>query len=64
VLLTPHHAGITHEAAYNMSAGGAEQLIELLRGQVPPRLANPEVWPAFQDRFERIMGFRPVDLPQ
>ncbi len=64
VLLTPHHAGITKEANYNMSFGGAQQMIELLRGQVPPRLVNPEVWPAFQDRFERIVGFRPVDLPK
>lgn len=62
VLLTPHHAGITNEAAYNMSAGGAEQMIELLRGGIPSRLVNPEVWPAYQDRFERIMGFRPADL--
>jgi len=35
-----------------------------LRGQVPPRLVNPEVWPSFQERFERIMGFRPEDLPK
>jgi D-3-phosphoglycerate dehydrogenase len=64
VLVTPHHAGITREANYNMSAGGADQLIQLLRGQIPPRLVNPEVWPAFQARFERIIGFRPVDLPK
>jgi hypothetical protein len=24
-------------------------------------LVNPEVWPAYQDRFERILGFRPED---
>jgi hypothetical protein len=24
-----------------------------------PRLINPEVWPAYQERFERIMGFAP-----
>lgn len=61
VLVTPHHAGITKEANRNMSAGGAEQWIALLRGKRPPRLVNPEVWPAYQDRFERILGARPED---
>ena len=62
VLVTPHHAGITKEANTNMSVGGAEQWIALLRGNQPPRLVNPEVWPKYQDRFEKILGFRPVDL--
>lgn len=61
VLVTPHHAGITVEAKHNMSAGGAEQWIAILRGKRPPRLVNPEVWPAYQDRFERILGERPED---
>ena len=62
VLLTPHHAGITVEANKNMAVGASEQWIILLGGNVPPRLVNPEVWPRFQDRFEKIMGFRPVDF--
>jgi D-3-phosphoglycerate dehydrogenase len=62
VLLTPHHAGITKEANKNMSAGGAKQWVSLLRGEEPPRLVNPEVWPKYQDRFEKILGFRPVNL--
>ena len=61
VLVTPHHAGITVEANRNMSVGAAEQWIAILRGKRPPRLVNPDVWPAYQDRFERIMGFRPDD---
>lgn len=61
VLVTPHHAGITVEANRNMSVGAAEQWIAILRGKRPPRLVNPEVWPAYQDRFERILGFRPED---
>ena len=63
VLLTPHHAGITIEANRNMSVGASEQWILLLRGEVPPRLVNPEVWPRYQERFERILGFRPGDFP-
>ena len=35
--------------------------IDILRGKRPPRLVNPEVWPAYQARFERILGFRPED---
>ena len=62
VLVTPHHAGITQEANTNMSVGGAEQWIALFRGIQPPRLVNPEVWPKYQERFEKILGFRPVDL--
>jgi D-3-phosphoglycerate dehydrogenase len=61
VLVTPHHAGITDEANRNMSVGAAEQWIAMLRGKRPPRLVNPEVWPAYQDRFQRILGFRPQD---
>lgn len=61
VLVTPHHAGITTEANRNMSVGAAEQWIDILRGKRPPRLVNPEVWPAYQDRFERIIGSRPED---
>ena len=62
VLLTPHHAGITIEANKNMAVGASEQWIILLGGNVPPRLVNPEVWPRFQERFERIMGFRPSEF--
>ena len=62
ILVTPHHAGITIEANRNMAVGAAQQWITLLRGGVPPRLVNPDVWPDYQDRFERILGFRPADL--
>jgi D-3-phosphoglycerate dehydrogenase / 2-oxoglutarate reductase len=51
------------EATYNMSVAAAEQWNALLRGKVPPRLVNPEVWPRYSDRFEQILGFRPDPLP-
>lgn len=63
VMATPHIAGVTWETSYDMSKAAAEQWIELLRGRVPPRLVNPEIWPAYSDRFERIIGFRPDPLP-
>lgn len=64
VIATPHIAGMTHEALREMAASAARQWISLLRGDVPPHLANPEVWPHFADRFESQLGFRPKPLPQ
>jgi D-3-phosphoglycerate dehydrogenase len=62
VVATPHTAGITAEACRDMAVAAAEQWIALLRGQVPPRLINPEVWPAYSNRFADIMGFPPTAL--
>jgi D-3-phosphoglycerate dehydrogenase / 2-oxoglutarate reductase len=62
VMATPHIAGATVETMHDMSKAAAEQWIALLRGRVPPRLVNPEVWPHYSDRFEQIIGFRPDAL--
>ena len=59
VLVSPHTAGITRQSRYNIARIAAEQMIDILDGKRPPRLLNPEVWPAYQDRFQRILGFRP-----
>jgi D-3-phosphoglycerate dehydrogenase len=59
VIVSPHIAGSTIEARENMGRIAAEQALEILDGKKPPRLINPEVWPAYRDRFERIMGFAP-----
>ncbi len=59
VIVSPHTAGVTHEARINMATIAAEQLLGVLDGHAPPRLLNPEAWPAFAARFERILGFRP-----
>ena len=63
VVATPHIAGGTHEAHYDMSVATAEQWMGLLRGRVPPRLVNPEAWPLYAKRFEEIIGFAPDALP-
>lgn len=55
VIATFHTAGVTHEARRNMATISAEQIITLLQGHRPPRLVNPEVWPAFARRFESIL---------
>ncbi len=62
VMATPHIAGGTVETMHDMSRAAAEQWVGLLRGRVPPRLVNPEVWPRYSDRFEQIIGFRPDPL--
>lgn len=59
VIVSPHVAGSTVEARENMGRIAAEQVLDILDGRKPPRLINPEVWPAYQERFARIMGFTP-----
>jgi D-3-phosphoglycerate dehydrogenase len=56
VFATFHMAGVTHEARGNVAAIGAEQIAGVLAGERPPRLVNPEVWPAFERRRARILG--------
>jgi D-3-phosphoglycerate dehydrogenase len=51
-----HIAGVTHEARRNVAAIAAEQIAGVLAGGRPPRLVNPEVWPAFEQRRARILG--------
>jgi D-3-phosphoglycerate dehydrogenase / 2-oxoglutarate reductase len=59
VVASPHTAGVTREARINMGRIAAEQIIAALDGKRPPRIVNPEVWPAYARRFERILGFAP-----
>ncbi len=59
VLVSPHTAGVTLESRKNIATIAAEQLLDVLAGKRPPRLLNPEVWPEYSRRFERILGFAP-----
>ena len=59
VLASPHTAGVTKEARVNMGRIAAEQILDALDGKRPPRIVNPEVWPAYVKRFERAFGFAP-----
>jgi D-3-phosphoglycerate dehydrogenase / 2-oxoglutarate reductase len=59
VLASPHTAGVTREARANMGRIAAEQVLDALDGKRPPRIVNPEVWPAYAKRFERAFGFAP-----
>jgi D-3-phosphoglycerate dehydrogenase len=60
VIATPHIAGLTEEALYGMAEGAARQWVSIFRGEVPPRLVNPEAWPRYARRFEAIFGFAPA----
>jgi D-3-phosphoglycerate dehydrogenase len=46
VIASPHTAGMTREARANMGRIAAEQLVMTLDGKRPPRIVNPQVWPA------------------
>jgi D-3-phosphoglycerate dehydrogenase / 2-oxoglutarate reductase len=58
VVATYHTAGVTYEARRNMATFAAEQIVGILKGGRPPRLINPDVWPAYMKRFEAVMGSR------
>lgn len=64
VVATYHTAGVTHEARRNIATIAAEQIVGVLKGGRPPRLINPEVWPAYSKRFEAVLGVRPLALEQ
>ena len=50
-----HIAGVTHEARRNVATIAAHQIADLVAGGRPPRLVNPEVWPAFERRRDELL---------
>jgi len=56
VFASPHIAAITPESALKAMTEAGHQWRLILSGRRPPRLANPDAWPAFRERYERIMG--------
>ena len=56
VYATFHTAGVTHEARRNVASIAADQIAGLLAGERPPRLINPEVWPAYEKRRAQVLG--------
>lgn len=51
-----HIAGVTHECRRDVAAMAADQVALLLAGGRPPRLVNPEVWPAYERRRARLLA--------
>jgi D-3-phosphoglycerate dehydrogenase len=62
VVASPHTAGITIEATRDIARATAEQWLDIFAGKVPPRLLNPDAWPAYADRFAARFGARPEEL--
>jgi D-3-phosphoglycerate dehydrogenase len=60
VVASPHTAGVTRQSRTRIATIAAEQMIDILDGKRPPRIINPEVWPAYAERFARIMGVTPA----
>ncbi|WMD22394.1 hydroxyacid dehydrogenase [Achromobacter seleniivolatilans] len=54
VVATFHTAGVTHEARRNVAQSSAAQLAAMLRGERPPQLINPEVWPVAAERIAKL----------
>ncbi|MBV8840523.1 MAG: hydroxyacid dehydrogenase [Alphaproteobacteria bacterium] len=59
VMVSPHTAGVTHEARVNMGRIAAEQMLAALDGKRVERVLNPEVWPRYAARFRETFGFAP-----
>jgi D-3-phosphoglycerate dehydrogenase len=59
VMVSPHTAGVTHEARVNMGRIAAEQMLAALDGKRVARVLNLEVWPRYAARFKETFGFAP-----
>jgi len=44
LILTPHIAGITQETRRSLALSAASQILQVLRGERPPHLVNPNIW--------------------
>ena len=60
VIVSPHTAGVTHEARTKMATGTIEQIDDIVSARRAPRILNREVWDRYCDRFEVIFGRRPA----
>lgn len=63
VIATPHSAGMTNESMRDMARFAAEQWMDIFDGKRPPRLQNPQAWPRYCERFERLFGIAPQGSP-
>jgi len=52
VLGTGHVAGATPAGKDRLLEGALRQALQVLRGERPPHLINPEVWPALERQFK------------
>jgi D-3-phosphoglycerate dehydrogenase/microcystin synthetase protein McyI len=51
LILTPHVAGLTVEAREQLALSAVNQILQVLGGERPPYLVNPEVWDRVAQRL-------------
>lgn len=51
VIVSPHTAGVTEESRRNVSLWAVDVWEAIIRGDAPPRMLNPDVWPRVRERF-------------
>lgn len=54
-IVTPHLAGLSRETNLRLSMSAAEQVLQVLAGDRPPRLVNPDVWDRRRGESRRLM---------
>ena len=54
VLITPHIASATGEGRRKMMVGAMNQILQVLRGEKPDNLINPEVWDRVLERWQAM----------
>lgn len=54
VVATYHTAGVTHEARRNMAAVAAQQILQVARGEMPPRVVNKAATEAYTARWQAV----------
>jgi D-3-phosphoglycerate dehydrogenase / 2-oxoglutarate reductase len=53
VIASPHTAGVTHESRDRVARMAAQTFIATARGEIPPRLVNPDVTDRLRERITR-----------
>jgi D-3-phosphoglycerate dehydrogenase len=56
VVITPHVASATVAGRPRLTIHALEQVVQVLRGERPPHLLNPEVWDAVRARWAAMQG--------
>lgn len=56
VVATFHTAGVSHGGRRNVARSSASQVAQMLRGERPPHLLNPQVWERFEARRAALLG--------
>lgn len=51
VICTYHTAGVTREARRNIASIAAQQIVGIVKGETPPRMINPDVYPSVREKF-------------